>query len=90
MGFYLIASCLLSSQNASHRRRNEKNTIADARSVFGLRRARNCPYAYEITKDGRLIIEGEDFGNAEACFAEGRKLHELVTVWHEVSRSDAN
>jgi len=44
-----------------------------------------CPYEYEI-KDGKLIIEGEDFGDAEEAFSGGRKLIELVRVMAEVKQ----
>lgn len=45
---------------------------------------RTCPYDFEI-RDNRLIIDGEDFGDVDACLAEGQKLRELVHVMHEVA-----
>ena len=50
-----------------------------------LRRHTKCPYQHYVTADGRLIIEGEDFGDAETAFAEGRALSGIVRLWHEVS-----
>lgn len=46
-----------------------------------------CPYNYEITEDGHMIVDGEDFGDAEQFFAEGEKLRELVHLWHEVAHA---
>jgi hypothetical protein len=62
-------------------------TAVEAKKVFGLlpKRRTKCPYDYEITKDGRLIIDGEDFGNAEARFAEGEKLRSIVRLWDSVA-----
>lgn len=46
-----------------------------------------CPYDYEITEDGRMVIDGEDFGDAEKFFEDGMKLRAIVRIWHEVSTS---
>jgi len=48
-------------------------------------RRRSCPYAFEITPDGRLIIDGEDFGPAEDRLGEGERLRSIVRLWHEVA-----
>jgi hypothetical protein len=48
-----------------------------------------CPYNYEITPDGRLTIDGEDFGDKELALAHGRALSHIVQLWHKVSVEDA-
>ncbi len=47
-----------------------------------------CPYVYEITDDGRLIIEGEDVGDAKEFLDAGEKLRDLLFLWREVSGSN--
>lgn len=47
---------------------------------------RKCPYDFEVTKDGRLIIDGEDFGNKDAALAQGNAISRLVRLWHEVAK----
>jgi hypothetical protein len=34
-----------------------------------------------------MIVEGEDFGDAEQFFAEGEKLRSLVRLWDDVARA---
>ena len=46
---------------------------------------RSCPYEYEITDDGTLIIDGESYGDASNCFELGGRLRALVTVMHEIA-----
>lgn len=48
---------------------------------------RSCPYNYEITKDGRLVIEGEDFGIADECFQKGEQLGRMIRLWNDISIS---
>jgi hypothetical protein len=43
-----------------------------------------CPFPYEI-KDGHLIIEGEDYGEAEKAFANGERLLAFTRVLHEIA-----
>jgi len=47
-----------------------------------------CPYHYEI-RDGKLFIEGEDFGDAKTALERGEKILSLVELWHEVGSSKA-
>lgn len=47
----------------------------------------NCPYEWEII-DGKLYIDGEDFGEADSVFEEGVKLRKIVKLWHEVSSAN--
>gem|GEM_PF-4303587 len=44
----------------------------------------DCPYHYEV-REGRLFIEGEDFGEAESAFAQGEKLLAFTRVLHEIA-----
>ncbi len=46
-----------------------------------------CPYDYEITDDGRIIVEGEDMGDAVTFFAQGRALRNFIRVCHDISTS---
>ena len=48
---------------------------------------RKCPYEFKVTPDGRMIVDGEDFGDAERFFAEGERLRSLVRLWHDVARA---
>ena len=71
------------------RQRNTKAEIArsvrTAKDVFGVpRRPQKCLYDYEI-KDGHLFIEGEDYGDADAAFAQGEKLLAFTRILHEVA-----
>jgi len=54
--------------------------IADKQSE---RRPKKCPYDF-FTKDGRVFIDGEDFGTEHDFHMQGNKLSRLVSVWHEV------
>lgn len=47
---------------------------------------RGCPYRYHVA-DERLIIDGEDYGDAEEALVRGMRLVELVRVWAEVERA---
>ena len=47
-----------------------------------------CPYTYEII-DGRLIIEGEDFGEAEKALQDGKKMIELVRIMADVQSQES-
>lgn len=47
-------------------------------------RRNTCPYDYEI-RDGRMFIEGEDFGEATEFFEKGKKLRGFLRVCHEVA-----
>ena len=49
-----------------------------------VRRHAACPYKYEI-KDGRMFIEGEDFGNCKDFFTKGRVLRDLVRTCHQIA-----
>ena len=49
-----------------------------------VRRYAVCPYKYEI-KDGRMFIEGEDFGDCKEFFTKGRVLRELVSTCHQIA-----
>ena len=44
---------------------------------------RKCPVDYEI-RDGRMIVEGEDCGDAQAYLDAGEKLRSLVVLFHEI------
>ena len=59
--------------------------VRAAKDVFGLpRRHTTCPYDYEI-RDGHMFIEGEDFGEVNAFFAEGKLLRQFVSVCHQIA-----
>ena len=45
-----------------------------------------CPYNFVETPDGRLIIDGEDFGDKETALAHGQALSSVVRMWHEVAK----
>jgi len=62
------------------------NSTAKVSTVHGW--GRKCPYEFEVTKDDRLIIEGEDYGNAQASFDEGDKVIDAIRIWHKVSQSE--
>lgn len=47
---------------------------------------RGSPYQYHVA-DGRLTIDGEDYGDAEEALAEGMRLVELTRVWGDVARA---
>lgn len=46
---------------------------------------RKCPYDFEVTKDGRLIIDGENFGDKDTALAQGNALSRMVRLYHEVA-----
>ncbi|MCB9807780.1 hypothetical protein H6770_00820 [Candidatus Peribacteria bacterium] len=45
-----------------------------------------CPYDHKIVR-GRLIVDGEDLGDADTALDEGAKLVELVQLWSEIAAS---
>lgn len=39
-----------------------------------------------VTEDGRLVIEGEDYGDKDAALAQGAALSQAVRLWHGVAK----
>ncbi len=79
-----------SSRQSRQRRTNADiaRCVREVREVFGhSQRPQKCPFAYEI-RDGHLIIEGEDFGNAVEAFALGEKLCAFTRILYEISKTE--
>ena len=73
------------SQKRHSTRADIARSVRTAKDVFGVpRRPQKCLYDYEI-KDGHLFIEGEDYGDADAAFAQGEKLLAFTRILHEVA-----
>lgn len=78
MPAHILSSWDLRVQSSKHRLDNDHLTNGR------IARRDRCPYEYEI-KDGRMFIEGEDFGDAVEFLEKGKKLRNFLRICHQVA-----